>query len=793
MSTTQLAPGREPQIGRPVPRFEDATLVQGRGRYADDVTVPGQVHGVFVRSPFAHGMLNGIDAEAARAMPGVLGVFSAADLDAAGYGTLQNIVPFTNADGSPMKKPARPALPRDRVRHVGEAVALVVAETLDQARAAVEAVVLDVEMLEAVTDARAAFAEGAPQLYEDVPRNLCLDFEAGQKAAVEQAFAVASHVTRLDIASNRLIVNPMEPRSGLAEYDAATERWTFHVSSQGVFALRGALAEILKVPPERLRVLTNQVGGSFGMKAFVFPEHVCLLHAARALGRPVKWTDQRSESFLADTHGRDQEVRAELALDGEGHFLAVRLTGFANNGSALTPPSPLWSAINFFKNLIGVYRTPVAHVAMKCTFTNTTPIGAYRGAGRPEANYFMERLVDAAAAELGLDPAELRRRNHIAPDQMPYDAPNANAYDSGEFGALLERALAAADWDGFAARKASSAARGLLRGHGIGQYLEVTAPPRDEMGGIRFDEDGGVTIITGTLDYGQGHAAPFAQVLADRLGIPLEAIRLLQGDSDELLTGGGTGGSRSIIASGTAIVEASQTVIERGRAIAGAVLEASEADIEFADGRFAIAGTDRGIALLDLAQRLRRGLALPEGMARSLDVRQVSQNPPSTFPNGCHVAEVEIDPETGVVHVDRYVMVNDFGTVINPLVVEGQLHGGVVQGIGQALHEATLYSEEGQLLTGSFMDYGLPRADDVPFMAFESRPVPATTNVLGVKGCGEAGCAGGLPAIMNAVVDALSARGIRHIDMPATPHRIWQALQGRKGLQNYRSSPRRRG
>jgi carbon-monoxide dehydrogenase large subunit len=513
------------------------------------------------------------------------------------------------------------------------------------------------------------------------------------------------------------------------------------------------------------------------MKAPVYPEYVGLLHAAKALGRPVRWADQRSESFLSDHHGRDNEVTAELALDRDGRFLAVRIRGSANLGAYLSQASPLFSTFNIAKNAVSVYRTPLIEVAMRCCFTNTTPIGAYRGAGRPEGNYIMERLIEAAAAETGIDRIELRRRNHIAPGDLPYATPAGTTYDSGAFRAVLDRAIEAADWAGFEARRAESLARGRRRGIGIGQYLEVTAPPNDEMGGLRFEADGTVTIITGTLDYGQGHATPFAQVLSAELGIPFERIRLLQGDSDELDAGGGTGGSRSIMASGSLIVEAARQVVERGRALAAHALETGVADIEFAGGRFTVAGTDRSIGILDLAARLRGDLALPADLPGTLDVRHVQKSPPSAFPNGCHVAEVEVDPETGSVQVVRYTMVNDFGTLINPMIVEGQLHGGVVQAIGQALTERTVYDPEGQLVTGSYMDYALPRAEDAPPFTFESLPDPAKTNPLGVKGCGEAGCAGGLPAVMNALVDALRGLGVRHVDMPATPQRVWQAIR----------------
>ena len=762
-------------IGQPVHRREDPTLVRGEGRYTDDVSAEGQVYAAFVRSPYAHGTIRGVDLSAARDMPGVLAAYGPSDLD--GYGAFPNVTSFKNRDGSAMKKPDRKPLASDRVRYVGDPVAFVVAESIVQAREAAEAVSIDIESLPAVATAAEAVAEGAPQLYDDIDGNVFLDFQFGDPDKVEAGFAKAAHVTRLDLASHRLVINPLEPRTALAEWDGAAERYTLTAGTQGVFGMRGMLAGVLGVPTDRLRVVTGQVGGSFGMKIAPFPEYVGVLHAARALGRPVKWTDMRSESFVSDYHGRGIEVTAELALDGEGRFLALRIEGLADLGAFLTPVAPLFATLNIPKNAVGVYRTPAVTAHIRCALTNAVPVGAYRGAGRPEGNYIMERLLELAAHETGRDPVELRRLNHIRPDEIPYTTPVETTYDSGEFTALLDRALVAADWDGYPAREAESRARGMLRGRGIGQYLEVTAPPQNEMGGIRFESDGSVTIVTGTLDYGQGHWTPFAQVLSDRLGIPFESIRLVQGDSDQLVAGGGTGGSKSLMASGTAIVEAAQEVVGIGRVIAAELLEAGVADIEFKDGRFAIAGTDRGIGIMELAERLRAGVDLPPDMPRSLDVKHVHKLSPSAYPNGCHVAEVEIDPETGTVSVVRYVMVNDFGTLVNPMLVEGQLHGGVVQGIGQALLERTAYDGEGQLVSGSFMDYALPRAEDAPLFSFESRPVPATTNPLGVKGCGEAGCAGALPSVMNAVVDALRAVGIDRLDMPATPERVWRAIQ----------------
>jgi aerobic carbon-monoxide dehydrogenase large subunit len=762
-------------IGQPVPRSEDPVLVSGTGRFTDDVNFPGQAYAVIVRSTYAHGIIRNIDTAAARRLSGVLGVYTAADLDDAGIGPLPPRQVMNNRDGTPMLSPTRHALATDKVRYVGEAIAAVVAETVAEAKDAAEAVAADIEPLPAVTTARAGAAAGAPQLYDDVPGNVGLDFHYGDRQSVAAAFAAAAHVTRLDLRNNRIIVNAMEPRSAVARYDPDRRHWTLHVPGQGVFGFRNYIAGVLGIERDRLRVLTDRVGGSFGMKQPTYPEYYCILHAARELGRPVKWTDDRSGSFVSDTHGRDAETTAELALDRDGNFLGVRLTIFGNLGATYGAPGP--PTRNAVRNTLGVYKTPLIEVSTQCVFTNTTPIGAYRGAGRPEANYYMERLVDTAAVEMGIDRVELRRRNHIPPEAMPYKAPNGTTYDSGDFTNLLDQALALADWDGFAARKAGSQALGRLRGRGISDYLELTGPPGREMGGIRFEPDGTVTIITGTLDYGQGHASPFAQVLSTRLGIPFEQIKLLQGDSDELIAGGGTGGSKSMMTSGTAIVAASDKVIENGKQIAAHVLEAAVADIEFRRGRFVIAGTDRAIGIMELAAKIRSGLRLPAEVPQNLDARLIADGPPSAFPNGCHIAEVEVDPETGVVEIVRYTFVNDFGTVINPLLVNGQAHGGIVQGIGQALCEHTVYDEEGQLLTGSYMDYALPRAEDTPMFTHAFHPIPAKTNVLGAKGCGEAGCAGGLPSVMNALVDALSEYGIRHIDMPATPERVWRAIQ----------------
>lgn len=763
-------------IGQPVPRQEDPVLVQGQGRYTDDVQADGQLHAHFVRSPFAHGVIRAIDTEAARAMPGVVAIYTGHDLGA--YGNLKCAIEMPGRNGTKMLMPQRPSLPTDKVRFVGDPVALVIAKTKEQARDAAEAVMLDIDALPAIVNVADATKPGAPLLYEDAPNNIILDYHYGDSAKVAAAFAKAAHVVRLPIHNNRVVVNPIEPRSALASYDKKTKRFTLNAPSQGVFGKRNLLADILGVPKENVHLITGHVGGSFGMKGSIFPEYVPLLHAARELGKPIKWTDARSESFVSDHHGRDMDVVAELALDSRGRFLATRFTGTANIGAYLSQVAPLMTTLNIVKNSIGMYRTPLVEVSTILAVTNTVPVAAYRGAGRPEGNYYMERLIDVAAAEMGIDRVELRRRNMVTPDQLPWTTPGATIYDSGDFPALFNRALEAADWKGFAARKRDSAKRGKLRGRGIGCYLEVTAAPANEMGGLRFEEDGTVTIITGTLDYGQGHWSAFAQVLHQKLGIPFDKIKLLQGDSDQLIAGGGTGGSKSIMASGAAILEAGDLVIEKGRQIAGIVLEAATGDIMFSDGRFSIAGTDRGIGIMELAAQLRAGLKLPPDMPQSLNTETIFKHAPSAYPNGCHIAEVEIDRATGDVAVVSYIMVNDFGTLVNPLLVEGQLHGGVVQGIGQALMEDTVYDSEGQLVSGSFMDYAMPRASHAPsHFTFESRPVPTKNNPLGAKGCGEAGCAGSLPSVMNAIVDALSGFGIRHVDMPATPLKIWHMMQ----------------
>jgi aerobic carbon-monoxide dehydrogenase large subunit len=764
-------------VGQSVSRTEDPRLLRGEGQFTDDLDLDGQAHAYVFRSPYAHAVIEQLDVSAARAADGVLLVLTAADLETHGVGEL----PCTNAvksrDGTPMIKPRRTSLARDRVRHMGEAVAFVVAETYAAARDAAELIEFDVAEMPAVTDFMQALEDGAPQLHDEAPNNLTLDWDAGDADAVENAFASADHVTRVRLNSSRIVVNAMESRAAIGEYQDG--RYIMHVPTQGVFGFRNAMAKnVMCVPVEQMRIRTYEVGGSFGMKGQAYPEYAPVLLAAKLLGRPVKWADERSGSFVSDQHGRDSEAFVEAAFDERGKLLAGRVHCYCAVGAYHAPGGPSMHTRNIVRNFPGMYQLPVMYARTRAMFTNTTPIGAYRGAGRPEGVYYMERLLDQAAEELGLDPVELRRRNMIPAEAMPYAAVSDLTYDSGDFPGVMTKGLEHADWGGFGQREQESESRGKLRGRGLASYLEVTGPPAREMGGLRFEADGGITMISGSLNYGQGHAATFAQIVCTHLGVPFERLTLLQGDSDELIAGAGTGGSRSVITAGSLLIKAADAVIEKGLQAAAHFLEAHVDDIEFDRGRFAIAGSDHGIDVVELAQRLRAATQLPDGMPDSLDVKLADDAPPSAFPNGCHVAEVEIDPETGLVEVVRYSVVDDFGVLVNPMLVEGQVQGGVAQGLGQVVTERTVYSDDGQLLAGSFMDYALPRAVDVPEIRFDSHPVPAKSNPLGVKGCGEAGTSGAMPSIMNAIIDVLKRkRGITEFDMPATSERVWAALQ----------------
>jgi carbon-monoxide dehydrogenase large subunit len=754
-------------------------LVRGEGCYADDFNRPGQIYAVIVRSREAHGILRAISTDAAKAMPGVLGIYTAADLSA--YGPLKCNMPLKSRDGSPIRYTPRPALAGDKVRYVGDPVVCVVAETVAQAKDAAEAVAIDIDPLPVVLTPSDAVKAGAPLVFDAVPNNIALDYHYGDAAKVAEAFAKAKHVTRLETSNQRMVVNAMEPRAAIGEYDTASDKWTLYSTSQGVHGMKTSLMDILSAPADKVRVVTGQVGGSFGMKASVYPEYICILHAARVLGCPVKWTDERSGSFLSDHHGRAQDMVMEMAFDENAHILAIRLTGYGNMGGYLAQFGPLLPTGNQVKNIASIYRTPLIEVATKCVFTNTNFVSAYRGAGRPEGNYYIERTLDLAASELGIDRIDLRKRNMIRKSDLPFKAASDMTYDCGDFLGVLKQALDAADYAGFNKRRRETRNRGLLRGFGIGCYLEVTAAPGKELGAIHFEADGTVTIITGTLDFGMGHATTYAQILTDLLGVPFDRIRMIEGDSDRMAFGGGSGGSRSVMFVGAALTESAAIVIDRGKQIASHVLEASASDIEFTAGRFVISGTDRSIGLIELASRLRDGLKLPDGVPSSLNIDHIVKDPvPSAFPNGCHIAEVEVDPETGAVQVVRYSAVNDLGTIVNPLLVEGQIQGGVVQGLGQVLLENAVYDSDGQLVTGSFMDYAMPRAHDTPMINVLSHPVPTKSNPLGAKGCGEAGTSGGLPSVANAVVDALSEFGIKHLEMPMTPARIWQTIQDAK-------------
>ena len=767
-------------IGDRAPRKEDRRLLTGRGRYADDVRIADSLAGYVLRAPEAHGDIRRLDTKAAKAMPGVRLVLCAQDLIDFGCRPFPCRLPITGRNGEAIVTPVRHALAHGRVRFAGEAVAFVAADTLDRARDAAETIALDIEPLPVLLDPWQAIEADAPPMHDSVPGNIALDWVGGDEAATDKAFAAAAHVTRLRIASQRVAPTSIEPRSGTGAWDAASARYTLHTGGQGAFGLSRSLAELVGGKAGDVRVLMGDVGGSFGMKGGAYPEHVLCLVAARLTGRPVRWRDDRSESFLGDAAGRDIHVDGELALDADGRILGMRLVGVANMGAYVSGVGPLPGSRNILKNGASLYRIPAAFVNMRCVLTNLSPVAAYRGAGRPDANLFTDRLVDRAARETGRDPVELRRLNLIGPEELPYTAVSGQVYGEGEFGAVLDKALAAADTAGFAARRADSEARALIRGIGVASYLEATAPPGKETGGIRFEADGRITFITGTKDFGQGHEGAFAQILGSALSVSYDRIGLLQGDSDALLHGGGTGGSRSLMASGKAAVDAAEAVIEKGRAAAAHYLEAAPGDIEFGGGAFRVAGTDRAIALHTLAERMKAD-PLPDDGFESLDVNIVVETPPSAFPNGCHICEVELDPETGMIAVDRYTAVSDFGTIVNPMLVEGQIHGGVTQGLGQAMMEEVVLDADGQCLSGSLMDYCIPRASDLPDLAqmiVDDHPVPTETNPLGVKGCGEAGTTGALPAVANAVVDALEQCGVNDFRMPATPHRIWRLLNG---------------
>ena len=765
-------------IGQSVRRVEDQRFITGHGRYTDDINIDGQAWLYVVRSPEAHARIVSIDVAAAKAAPGVLDVVTGEEIEAAGGNRLPCLVPIKNRDGSDAVLPLRRVLCTDRARHVGDGLAFIVAETPAQAKDAAELVTFELESLGAVTDTASATAPGRPQVHDDVPGNLAFDWEFGKRDAADQAFAKAAHVTRLALVNNRLISSPMEPRAAVAEWDAGSGRLTFYVCNQSGWVIKDVLAgSVLKMEPDKVRVITPDVGGGFGTKFFCYPEYAMTAWAARKLGRAVKWTGERSEIFLSDAMGRDHVTEAELALDGDGRILGMKVETTANLGAYASLFAPFIPTGAALKVLPGVYDVKSLVYHVKGVLTNTTPVDAYRGAGRPESIYLMERLIDAAARELSLDPSELRRRNFIPGSAMPFETAAGEVYDSGEFAQVMDKALDAADWKGAAGRRAQAKGRGRLRGIGMSYYIESTMGNPEENAKVTFEDDGTVSVMCGTQSNGQGHETAYAQILHARLGVPFEKIRIVMGDTDKLRTGGGTGGSRSLTAEGMAIRDASEMIIERGKPLAAQELETAVADIEFAreEGAFKVVGTDRRIAIMDLAAQARE-----KGQGDALNVEATAKIDAWTFPNGCHVAEVEIDPDTGVVEIVNYVAVDDFGVVVNPLLVAGQVHGGVVQGIGQALCERAVYDDGGQLLSGSFMDYCMPRADGMPSFQVSTLEVPCKNNPFGIKGCGEAGSVASPAAVINAIIDALSELGVTAVDMPATPEKVWQLIHSHR-------------
>ena len=756
-------------IAQPVTRKEDDRLTTGRGCYADDVRLADQAYGYVVRSPHAHAEIAAIDVEAARTAPGVLCVLTGADAEAAGLGHIPCYYAPKNRDGSDPIIPPNPLLKKDRVRCVGDPVAFVVADTSAQARDAAERVAVDYRPLAAAVDTESACDGTQARVWDHAPDNIAVDFEAGDRVATDAAFAAAAHVARIELVNNRVVVAAMEPRAAVGSHDPASGRYTLHTTSQTSHFIRNILAKtIFYIPLDRVRVITRDVGGGFGMKVF-FGEYPLVLWASKLIGRPVKWTATRSESFVCDSQGRDHVTRAELALDADGRFLAIRVDTIANMGAYLGTFGP-----NVPVKLVytGVYDVAAVHIRIKEVFTNTVPTDAYRGAGRPEATYVIERLVAAAARELDLDSAELRRRNYVLPEAMPYTTPFGMVYDSGEFARNMDDALSRAA-AAFASRRRAAREAGNRRGLGLAYYIDTTGGPvvASEDATIRYEGDGRVIVLSGCQASGQGHETAYAQLVVDRLGVAFDSIEVRQGDTDEIPLGYGTGGSRSLMDGGGAILCGVDALVEKGREAAAHALEVAAGDLVFEGGDYIVVGTDRRIAIADVAKFASQGSEPLVGVGSFVPEAM-------SYPNGCHICEVEIDIETGRVTVERYTVVDDFGNVVNPLLVEGQVHGGVVQGIGQALWELTAYDGgSGQLLTGTFMDYGMPRADGLPMFDAGWNEIPCLTNPLGVKGAAEGGTVGALAAVVNAVVDALSEFGVSHIDMPITAEKVWRAIR----------------
>jgi aerobic carbon-monoxide dehydrogenase large subunit len=765
-------------IGQPITRFEDARLLRGEGRFIHDVHAADEAYLVLVRSPHAHARIRAIDVALARAAPGVVGVFSGEDLAADGLGTPEVTFPRKRPDGSPLFWRAHPGLVIERVRYVGDPLVAVVADSLQRAKDAAELVAIDYEDLPSVTDTLAA--AGAAPVWEECPDNVSNVFEVGDAAATETAFSRAARIVKGRYVISRVHAQFMEPRGALGEYDAQGDRYTLHLDIQYPHRVRDLLASrILKVPPEKIRAVAGDVGGAFGAKGWTSHEHRLVLWLAKKLGRPVKWTCERSEAPLADEHGRDCVSDAELALDGNGKFLALRVRTTNNLGAYVSSDRNLMAMSMNVGSVVGVYTIPAAHVRALGVFSNTNPTAPYRGSGRPEAAYVIERLIDDAARELGIDRVELRRRNLIAPSAMPYKTALTFTYDCGEFEQVMERTLSLSEWSEFPRRRDAAKQRGKLRGIGLANAIErAGAPAGGEFAQVRFDPDGTATLFMGSKNQGQGHETVFRQIACDRLGLAPEDFRYVDGDTAKVPRGMGSFGSRTMVLGGSALWVAADKIIAKGKRIAAHLLEANEADLSFASGRYSIAGTDRGIRLKEVARAAFATGKLPQGIEPGLDEEGTYIPTQETFPNGCHVCEVEIDPDTGTIELVGYWVVDDVGTEVNPLTLKGQIIGGVVQGVGQILMEKIAYDpESGQLLTASFMDYAMPRADDLCNISVGSHPVPTKLNPLGVKGAGEAGTVGAMPVVMNAIIDALAPLGVRDLDMPATPERVWRAIR----------------
>ena len=760
-------------IGQAATRYEDDRLLSGEGRYVEDVNIEGQCYAAFVRSPHAHAKITSIDTADASSLPGVLAIYTVADLKAEGIGDIPCMAPASNKDGSNCIMPPRPALAEDRVRYVGDAVAVVIAENRSQALDAVEAVWIDYDLLPAVVETNQAMADNANLVWGEAAKNQCFDWEDGDADATNKAFAEASHVVELELVNNRLVPTSMETRGAVAAIEEGTGRLTLCVSCQGVHVMRSLLAtQIFNVAEEDIHVTCNDVGGGFGMKIFLFPEYVCQLFAARKLGRAVKWISERSEAFMSDSHGRDHVSHLKVALDSDAKILGLQVNTVANLGAYLSNFAPFVATSAGVPMLVGCYAVPTAYVEVQGVFTNTAPVDAYRGAGRPEAIYAIERLLDVAAFDLGISPDEIRKRNFIREEQMPFSTPLGSNYDSGNFQQNLEDALKLSNWDDFESRRKAAKSHGKLLGIGLASYIERCAGGSPEQARLEVANDGHITLYIGTLSNGQGHETAFRQILCERLGVAFEEVSIVQGDSDLIETGGGTMGSRSVPVGGAAISSVSEKIIEKAKLIAAELLETAISDVEFDNGVFRIIGTDRVQTFHEVA----KAAATDDDLA--FDEKESFAPEEATYPNGTHVCELEIDKATGKIEIVDYTVVDDFGHVINPLLLEGQVHGGIGQGLGQALLESCQYeSDSGQLLSASFMDYTMPRADDFPPIRFDLNKVPCKTNPLGIKGAGEAGAIGAPPAIINAIVNALKDQGVRHVDMPVTPNRLWNIMQ----------------